>query len=733
VTLVRVAVTAALLGSLLLTPATAQVRKVQDRPDQEPIVFMADELRVDQDLSLVVAKGNVEIAQGRRRVLADTVTYNQRTDMITAAGNVSLLEPTGEVIFANYVELTDQMNDAFAREIRMIMTDRARLAGNTGRRTGGNRTELRKGVYSPCDLCREDPTRAPTWQLKAGSVVHDETQKTIEYRDAVLEFDGIPVLYTPYLSHPDPTVKRLSGFLPPILGNSTNLGFNATVPYFWAISRDKDFTFAPIFTTEAGTVAAGEYRQRFSFGDLNVRGSIVDDFIPTTTPTGGTGTREGVRAHIAANGRFDIDETWRSGFDVNRATDQTYLRKYRYGGYETALISRGFVEGFQPRSYLTAQAYSFYPLRAFQDPDQQPIVLPVMDYNWVGQPDGWGGRWALDANVQNLWRADGSDASRTSLGTEWRLPLFGPLGTAWTFTAGVRGDAYRIGDFVEPDGSEKNGFEGRVYPQVALEARWPFIRRAGNFTQLIEPIVGVYAAPNGLNHSDQIPNDDSVSFDYSENHLFVRDRFSGFDRVDDGQRVDYGLRAAVHGDGGGYSQVIIGQSYRLQSSTPFPAGAGLDDRVSDVVGRLTVSPIDGIAFLYRFRLDHQDLSVERQEAAIGFGPENLRVSLGYLDLPPIQGEIERREQIEAAVALGLTRYWRLALSTTRDLTGSETGTLNSAAHAVYQDECLAFTITVAQTGTQDRDVAPGTTIFFSIALKNLGELVTASYGGPSSR
>lgn len=718
----RLALAALLLAFFAATTAAAQVRQVKERGDQEPIVFVADELRVDQDLSLVVANGNVEIAQGRRRLLADTVTYNERTDTITASGNVSLLEPTGEVVFADYVELTDRMNEGFARDIRMIMTDQARLAGNTGRRTGGIRTELRRGVYSPCELCRSDPMRPPLWQLKAGTVVHDKELQLVEYRDAVLEIGGIPVLYTPYLSHPDPTVKRKTGFLPPTFGQSNTLGFNATVPFFWAISPDKDLTLAPMFTSKAGQVAAGEYRQRFGFGELSVRGSLVHDEAPDSD---GDARDEAFRGHVFADGRFDIDETWRTGFNIRRATDQTYLRRYNFGGTETALTSHGFVEGFTPRSYASAQAYLFQAMRQFQTDAEMPVVLPVLDYNWVGRPDDWGGRWAVDANLLNLWREDGSDSLRLSAGTEWRLPFFGPLGTAWSFTAGLRGDGYKVNELVLPDGSEKNGFEGRVYPQAALETRLPFVRRGEGWSQLVEPIVGFYAAPSDLNPRD-IPNDDSVALDFGDQHLFNRNRFAGYDRVDDGQRVDYGLRAGVFGEGGGYTQVVIGQSYRLDDSSDFPVGSGLEDRVSDVVGRVTVSPLSGFDLVYRFRLDHRNLAVNRQEATVSFGPDNLRFALSYHDLPPVVGEAEERRQISGSASIGLTRYWRLSFATTRNLKG-ERDTLSSYAQATYQDECLAFSVTLSQSGTRDRDVTPGTSVYFAVVLKNLGELVAPVY------
>src|ERR1700680_4770088 len=114
-----------------------------------PIAFQADEVQYDDQLALTVAKGHVEISQGGEILLADTVTYNQRTDTITASGHASLLMPTGEVVFADFMELRDSMNNAFAQNVRMLLADRSRLVANTARRTNGNPFEVRRRRYSP--------------------------------------------------------------------------------------------------------------------------------------------------------------------------------------------------------------------------------------------------------------------------------------------------------------------------------------------------------------------------------------------------------------------------------------------------------------------------------------------------------------------------------------------------------------------------------------------------------
>src|SRR5215472_1839877 len=145
----------------------------------QPVLFVADEIQQDEQLGLVVAKGHVEFTQKDQTLLADVVTYNQKTNLVTASGHVSLMDPSGTVVFGDYMELTDDMRDGFIQNARALLSDRSRIAGNTGRRTDGNVTEIRKAVYSPCDLCANDPNAPPLWQLKVDRMVHDKARQTV--------------------------------------------------------------------------------------------------------------------------------------------------------------------------------------------------------------------------------------------------------------------------------------------------------------------------------------------------------------------------------------------------------------------------------------------------------------------------------------------------------------------------------------------------------------------------
>src|SRR5690606_22144237 len=333
-------------------PADPPPDRIGGIDSDRPLLLQSDTLKYDDAADVVTATGNVEVVQGERVLKARRIVYARRTGVVTAEGEIVLMEPSGEVLFADRVELTDDLREGVIEQIRVRLADDSRFAAVSGRHVGGRSTELRKAVYSPCDLCEEDPTRAPLWQLKAQKVVHDKVTKDIEYEDVFLEMWGVPVLYTPYFTHPDPTVERRSGFLTPTFGSDSDLGFMYQQPYHWAIAPNEDVTFAPIFLSKENPVAFAEYRRLFEFGQIEVEGSF--GFIDQKEVNPRTGALEErqdrFRGHIRAEGDFAIDENWRAGFDLYRTTDDTYLRNLDFDN-EGSLRSEAFAEYFEGRSY----------------------------------------------------------------------------------------------------------------------------------------------------------------------------------------------------------------------------------------------------------------------------------------------------------------------------------------------------------------------------------------------
>ena len=755
-----------LVGVLLgaAVPAAAQLSLGGTRQDQNaPIVFRADEVEYDQQLALTVARGHVEISQSGRVLLADTVSYNQRSDTVTASGNVSFMEPTGEIVFADFMELRDSMSEGFAKDVRMLLADRSRLAANTGRRTNGNRTELRRGVYSPCDLCKDDPSAPPAWQLKAREISHDKELQLIEFKDATMEIDGWPVFYSPYISAPDPSVKRASGFLIPSAGGSNTLGANVTIPYYWVLGPDKDLTLTPRFMTKAGALLAADYRERFSNGQLEALASVNR----SNVGSGSSGSSQGWewRGHINEYSVFHLDETYRTGLNVQRVSDQTYLLRFGFGNpLLNAMTSRAYLEGFEKRASTDINAYAFQPLLPGIGDSTQPIVLPVANRNWQSQPDPLGGRWNLNANVLDIVREVGTQTRRLSLGTEWNRTFRDGFGSQYNFSASLRGDGYSINNLSAVSNPElptaffpangqpalaripTNFVTGRAFPQLGLVWSYPLVHRGEAVTGLIEPIVGGFAGPSSGNRRN-IPDEDSLAFSFSDSELFRRDRLAGYDLLDTGQRVDYGTKLGLYDKDGGSYRLLIGQSYRAQRNLFLPLGSGAENRLSDVVGRVVLSPISYLDLIYRFRFEANPLADRVQQVGMSVGPSSLRVSGSFIYLPPqVQSQVVtnaatgqnvlygKREQLSFNVTAKMTRYWSLQAAQTINLTHSTTlvngvptspasgASLYASVSAIYQDECMAFVGSVTQSGIRSGDVTPGVAVLASVVFKNLGEI-----------
>ncbi len=710
----------AVLLALGTTHASAQTTIAEpDFRDElsSDVVMKADELVYDEDADTVIASGNVEIVQGERVLLADQVRYRRVERTVTASGEVALLEPRGEVLFADFVELTDDLRNGVIRRLSMLLTDNSRVVANGAKRTDGTRTVMRKAVFSPCEICLEDRARAPLWQIRADTVVHDQAAREMIYYDASLELFGIPVAYTPYFRHPDPTVKRHSGFLTPSYGDSTALGLELVTPYYWNIAPHRDATFSPRFTSDEGIVLAGEYRERMQGGRVKIDASI------THTDSVGEGYGE-LRGHLFGNGAFNIDPVWRWGFDLERALDDTYLRRYGISS-EDELTTNLFAEGYSERSFWSGNAYWFQGLKAKDEDDHIPIVFPLLDVNLVSEPDYWSGYLTLDGNIMVLERLNGTDSRRISIEGGWNRPLISDSGHVLRFDASLRGDLYHANKPINPEepfGKTKSDVIGRVTPEVALEWRFPLVARIGAMQQLVEPIVQAIASPYG-GSSDEIPNEDSQDFEFDDTNLFSNNRFTGFDRVEEGPRVNYGVRLGLYGQDGGRMTALFGQSARLKDDGAFDAGSGLDNDLSDYVGRIFVQPSSLMDLAYRFRLDREAFAVQRNEVNLAAGPGWLRGRLSYADLERQVARsgttgLEKRREIVLGATAKFLDHWRLSAGTRRDLI-DDGATINWNAGLSYRDECFLIDTRLTRSFTRDRDVEPDTRFILTIQLKHM--------------
>ena len=704
-------------------PAVAQPAggrtKIAPISRTDPVTFTADQVQYDREHGIVIATGHVEAWQNEHQLRADKVAFDHQTNVMAATGHVQLIEPDGQVVFSDYAELTSGMRDGILRNMRAILAANGKLAANGARRTGGQINELSRVKYTTCNLCVQHPDRAPLWQIRASSAVQDVVNKRIEYRDAWVDVLGVPVLYLPYFSHADPSVKRQSGFLIPTIGSSTHLGVFASVPYYWVLGRSSDVTIVPLVGTASASQIDAVYRRVFNNGTLRADGSIAY----------GESTLQG---HVFALGRFDYNDTWRYGFDANFASSQNYLRDFHIiENAGNVLSSRIYAEGFGQGAYALLSASSYQGLNSTVTNSQLPFVLPRFQYDYFGLKDSLGGRLTLDSNNFNVVRRLGTNDERLNLNAQWERPGIGAWGDVWTVTARVESVAYNAFDLnQQPTYASVNSTStARVQPTIAVRLNWPLVRiGARGSSEVIEPIVQLIASPNtGSSTYAKVPNEDSLSPEFTDAELFSLNRFGGSDRQEGGVRANVGLHATWTTAAGVFDG-LAGQSYHLHQDDTFPSYVGLGRHASDIVGRVTYTPSGWFDLTTRARVDHTNFNVHFAEAVGNFGPQWLRLSTGYiyslntpyfLDYQPQQGDPnERRNELQLGASSRWGR-WRVSGFGQRDLQHSQM--VNAGAEAAYEDECFIFDAKFSRRFTSINRDHGDSTVLFQITLKTVGE------------
>lgn len=679
-----------------------------EAPPEVPVNLLADEMSFDQENSLVIAQGGVEISYGKRTLYADKVTYNQNTDIVQALGNITILEPTGETMFADQITITGDLKDGLVRNIGVILADRSRLAAQGAKRSGAIVTELRQGVYSPCNLCADDPDASPLWQIRAVRVIHDQRSKTIEYRDAWLEVYGYPVLYTPYFIHPDPSIRRKAGFLAPGFGGSSDLGFVTRIPYFYPIDDSSDVTAIPAFSESEGFQLTVDYRKRFKDGKIDAEVSGIND------------SEGDFRGHIFSEALWDINKTWRAGFDIQRATDDTYLRRF---GFESlpVLESRVFAEGFRGRNYLAVNAYSFQDQRADADAIDSPIILPFVEFSHVGEPDRFGGSLTVDASLLVVSRDEsGNDTRRISIRPSWNRRFSDSIGNLISFSTGLWADGYHVNNVSRENDADFTGVTGRIYPYASLNWRFPLISHLGKANQTLEPIVNIITSPNGGNPS-KIPNEDSQEFEFDDTNLFGVNRFGGVDRVEGGTRVNYGMKWGLSGPSGDGLSLLVGQTYRFHTDDTFSEGSGLEDDLSDIVATARIRPSQYFDLAYRTQIEKDGFSPRRHQVRFNAGVPLLHGSTSYIFFEePEDSEFSGREELSLSVSSQFSRDWRINFQAVRDMAANEMRSLVS--DLVFENECLVVTTRFSRTFYEDRDLKPTDAFTINLLLKTLGQI-----------
>ncbi len=553
----------------------------------------------------------------------DNLAYDLSSGAASASGRVEAVSADGTIVYASHLETDRDLKAAIAVDFATRFENGASLMAATAVRRSENVNELNYAIFTPCPICDANGPKRPSISIQAEKVVQDEALRAVIYRNAIFRVGGVPVFYTPFFAHPDPTVKRASGLLVPIINYDEGRGVSIEAPYLHVVSPSEDWLISPQINTRVAPLLNLQWRRRFVNASIFARGGYTYERNFGDFDLNGDGAYESNvrfgdkehRSYLLSHGEYDPDGPWRFGFTAERTSDKTLFDRYDvrntyqdnglYYGDRRRLISQIYAERQTEQSYVSVAAFSIQSLRldpafeandfrdasgfkVFEEDDDLPLVAPLIDARW--EPAGYvfGGRLRLKGSAVSLYRDNfvgtpilnpdivpavttglsGVDSRRVTAQAEWRRTFITGLGLRVEPFVDARVDLYSLSDLPPMMGVDSDESLSRTRFSAGVDVSYPLIKRTQRADIILEPVVQV-SVSNKADIDPRIPNEDSQVIELDESSLFRMDRFSGYDLVEGGSRVTAGGRATVRWSEGRSASLFVGRSYRADDEDAF--------------------------------------------------------------------------------------------------------------------------------------------------------------------
>ncbi len=685
----------AILSALLvaLMPAAAAAQQA---------TLVADSVRLERD-RLLIAEGEVQVAYEGQVLNATRVTYDRETERLDIAGPITLTDGPDTVVLADSAALDADLRNGILRSARLVLNRQLQLAATQIARVGDRYVQLSNTVASSCEICAGSGT--PTWEIRARRVIHDRQERLIYFDRASFRVFGLPVAYFPRLTLPAPDRRRKAGFLIPRLAFNSRLSMGVKLPYFQPLGPHADLTLTPYVSSNTRTLE-GRYRQTFAAGAINVNAAVSQDDLQPGQE----------RWYLLARGGFLVPRDFRLEFDIQAASDDSYIFDYDYD-FQDTLTSEVRLIRADRDTLLRARVTQYETLRAAEKRIEDELPSVVTDIVGERRIAMGAGEVRLGFDAAVIGRSSdepGPGRDVVTVGAEAQYldrRVLGP-GLVWRNRARVASRFYRTEQ--DPDfATESARLTGAVSTQLSL----PLARTGPGGTQhLVEPVVALTWA----DQSDaEIPNEDSVIVELDEGNLFSLGRFPGDDTVETGLRADLGLRYAGRFPGGTAVDLTLGRIVRAEASDDFATETGLAGRRSDWLAAARLQFGTRVDVTSRMLFD-DNLEARSSQTRMTYrqGPFSVLGSYNWLAAEPQENRPDDIDEVKLSTTLRIGRHWVTGLSGRYDFGENESS--EAALSLRYRTECLRAGAILRRKFTETATIRPATTFNFGVELVGFG-------------
>jgi len=697
-----------------------------------------EKMTLDQNESTLTAKDNVRIYEEKKNfsIETDLIIYNKKDNIIKSPTKSILKDNfnnrinskkfeydlTNSVIKIDQANLVDSQNNNFNISLAYINTTLNKVygkdveaylenisfnKGNEPRLKGKSviydteTTEISKGVFTTCK--RRD--NCPPWELSARKIQHDKKNKIINYEGAWLKIYDAPIMYFPKFFHPDPTVKRQSGFLVPTIKNSPNSDNYLNLPYFYAISMNRDMTLTPRFYNDDKFLLQSEYRH------VNLNSSHIADISILNEKD------ENSKNHLfyKFDKRLDFNQFELSDLNLNfeKVSNDTYLRANKlisplindFDLLESSISMNLFSEEFSINSELLVYEDLTKP-----NNDRYEFILPKVD---------------IVKKVENKTNLNGNFSFRSNnLIKNYQTNIFEKINiNDFIFksnpnitSTGFYNDYSFVIKNVNSDSQNSEDFKDNT--NYYLSGLWQFnsslpLMKENQFYQnVLKPKLSIKISPENTKDF----SDETVRLDV--NNIYNMNRLSKNDTLEGGFSVAYGNDFSMFNKKKSREifTLKLANNLRFEESEDLPINDQIGQKTSNFFGEISYNPNKFFTSKYNASVKNNLSDNNYENLITEFSINNFITTFEYLN--------ENNSSEKNSYLLNTTKFTiddsnNLIFSTRENKKLDLTEYYNLVYQ--YKNDCLAASIEYNKEFYSDKDVKPEENIFLKLSIIPFGE------------
>ena len=560
-------------------------------------------------------------------------------------------------------------------------------------------TKIYKTVFSTCNV---ENKNCRGWELESDIFTHNKIDKLFEYEKSWLKVFNKRLFYLPYFNHPDPTVKRKSGFLTPSYISSNNLGSSITVPYFYAPNISNDFTIKPRIFLDNELILQSEYREAFKNSDLIADFSINRD--------------DNTNTHLFANLNGKYNDKIDYEAQVQNVTNDNYLKIYGIKDYTPLITNDSTLSSFLKINNEIDEntdlktTLTLYEDLSKKDNDRYQYIFPNFSFNKsIELDENYNGNFQFSSSgYQKLFDTNKYEAL---INNDFNFNSFDYISSK-----GILTDYSLLlknyNTYNENSDSKNNDNDHEIFATILIQSELPLKKELSNTNNYLKPIIQARFSPtNGKDISSQ-----STRLQYG--NIFSQNRIGTSDMVEKGASLTFGVEFEKQNfENEKLLGLRIGNVIKDKKNDDLPSKSKLDQTRTDIVGDIFYKFENLVELNYTFSYD-RDLNFSNYDAiAAKFGENNLVSTFNYITE---NHELGDSEIIKNDTKLKFNNEHSILFNTTKDLKDDFTQYYKLMYE--YETDCLSASFQYQKKFFRDGNLVPDESLYFLIRFIPFAEL-----------